>query len=286
MKALFTIALFAFLPVFASAQYNMRPSAYYQDMLFYNPASIPSMEEENQRLLLYSRTKFVTDNEGIWDKSPTFYVDYLRYDDEKKSYFSIAFMNDNYSFFSRNTLYGGYGKKIALGSKSSITFGGRLALHSDVINWSDFKLPHNESGKSFRLSPDVDLGAQFQWKEYKLGASLKNAIGLAQKLDGEEIITTQRAIVINTSYDFYIKDKIIIAPYVLLYKEFGTVVDAGLFVNFYKRVNVSYLIRINELRSSFTLEGRIYKGLSVGACYDKSSLIPDNNLDIFVRCFF
>jgi hypothetical protein len=71
-----------------------------------------------------------------------------------------------------------------------------------------------------------------------------------------------------------------------LYKEYKTEIDAGLFMNFCKRVNVSYLIRINELRSTFTIETRILKGLSIGACYDKSPLKPDNNLDAFARYFF
>jgi hypothetical protein len=286
MKTLFTIAFCIILPVLTMAQYNMRPSAYYQDMLFYNPASIPEMGEASQRILLYSRSKIIPENEGIWEKGPTFYADYLSINEKKKSYFTVGYMNDNYSFFNRNSLYGGYGKYIELGTNSTLTFGGRLALHSDIVNWSNYQLPHSETGRSLRLSPDMDLGAQFQWNAFKLGASFKNTIGVTQMLDDEGIITTQRAFVINTSYDFTINDRLIVAPYVLLYTELKTEIDAGLFLSFDRIVNFSYLIRVNELRSIFTLEGRLFRDLSIGAAYDQSPLLPSNNLDIFVRSFF
>ncbi|WP_114748145.1 type IX secretion system membrane protein PorP/SprF [Pleomorphovibrio marinus] len=286
MKRLLLFAFCTLLPIFTMAQYNMRPSAYQQDMLFYNPASLPEMGEESQRLLLYSRSKIVPENEGIWEKSPTFYADYLSINEDKNSYFTVGYMNDNYSFFSRNSLYGGYGKIISLGTNSNLTLGGRLALHSDIVNWSDYQLPHNETGRSFRLSPDMDLGAQFQWKAFKLGASYRNTIGVTQELDDEGFITTQRAFVVNTSYDFAINDRLIVAPYVLLYTELKTEIDAGVFLSYDKKVNFSYLLRINELRSIFTLEGRIYRGLSIGAAYDQSPLLPSNNLDFFVRYFF
>ncbi|TVP43612.1 MAG: type IX secretion system membrane protein PorP/SprF [Mongoliibacter sp.] len=286
MKRLLILAFFTILPSLTMAQYNMRPSAYFQDMLFYNPASTPEMGEASQRLLLYSRTKIIPENEGIWEKSPTFYADYLSMNEDKSSYFTVGYMNDNYSYFSRNSLYGGYGKILKLGNNSSLTFGGRLALHSDIINWSNYQIPNEETGNSLRLSPDFDLGAQFQWKAFKIGASLRNTIGLSQKLDEEDIITTQRAFVINTSYEFTINERLIVAPYVLLYTELKTEIDAGVFLSFDRNVNFSYLIRVNELRSIFTLEGRLYRGLSIGVAYDQSPLLPSNNLDIFVRYFF
>ncbi|MCC5938095.1 MAG: type IX secretion system membrane protein PorP/SprF [Lunatimonas sp.] len=286
MKKLLILLFCTFLSSYSIAQYNMRPSAYYQDMLYFNPASLPSFGEANQRILLYSRTKIVPENEGVWDKSPTFYGDYLRMNDDQKSYFTVGYMNDGYSFFNRNSFYGGYGRVFDMGSKSSLTLGGRLALHSDIINWSEYQLPNNETGRSIRLAPDVDFGAQFQWRAFRLGASFKNAVGVVQKLDGEGIITTQRAFVINTSYEFTVREKFIVAPYVLLYSELKTELDVGFFMSFERKVNFSYLMRVNELRSVFTLEGPVYRGISIGAAYDQSPLLPSNNLDIFVRSFF
>ncbi|PRY88016.1 type IX secretion system membrane protein PorP/SprF [Mongoliibacter ruber] len=285
MKKLLILSFFAIIPALSMAQYNMRPSAYFQDMLLYNPASLPEMGDDSQRLLLYSRTKFIPENEGIWEKSPTFYADYLSMNDTKNSYFTIGYMNDKYSFFSRNSLHGGYGRIIKLGENSNLTLGGRFTLHSDLINWSNYQLPNNETGRSFRLSPDIDVGAQFQLKAFKLGASVRNTIGISQEIDEEGIITTQRAFVVNTSYDFTINEKFVVAPYVLLYTELKTEIDAGLFLSFERKVNFSYLLRVNELRSILTLEGRLYRGLSIGAAYDQSPLLPSNNLDIFFRYF-
>ncbi len=147
-------------------------------------------------------------------------------------------------------------------------------------------LPHNETGGSLRLSPDIDFGTQFQWKGFKLGASLKNLIGLSQKHKEKSVIRTQRVVVLNTSYEFLIAERITIAPYFLLFQELKTDLDAGLFLSFDNKINASYLIRITELRSVLTLESRVFEGFSLGASYDTSPLFPDNNFDIFVRRFF
>jgi hypothetical protein len=57
-------------------------------------------------------------------------------------------------------------------------------------------------------------------------------------------------------------------------------------MSFDKKLNASYLLRVNELRSIFTLESKVYQGLSLGVAYDTSPLFPDNNLDVFVRFFY
>lgn len=286
MRKLFILSIIGLFPFVLTAQFNFRPSAYHQDMSFYNPSSLPGMNEHKHRILLYNRLKIVENNNDIWNKPPTTYVDYLNYNEEKKHGFSVSYMNDNYSFFSRNSLYAGFAKVLKLGEKTSFSFGGRLVLHTDIVNWSKYKLPHNESGRAFKLSPDADIGTQFQWRGFKLGASVKNLIGLPQKLDGQSIIKTQHAFIFNTSYDINIKDKVVIAPYALLSYEMKSEIDVGLYLNVLKTISASYFIRINELRSTFMLEARLYKGFSMGACYDMSPIKPDNNLDIFIRYYF
>lgn len=280
---LFTVAS---LPFAVFSQYNFRPGAYHQDLSFYNPAALPETGGNTHRALLYTRMKRIENDPGIWNKSPTVFADYLNYNDTRKHGFSISFINDTYSFFSRNTLYGGFTKLMQLGENTSLSLGGKLVLHTDIISWKRYQLPHNESGTSTRFSPDVDLGVQFRWKGFKLGASAKNIVGMNQKLEGLSIIRTKRAFVLHTSYDFNIKDKVILSPYLMVYHEMKAEFDAGLYLNVLKRVSASYFFRINELRSNFMLELRLFRGLSVGACYDMSPLKPDNNLDVFVRYFF
>lgn len=286
MKATYLFVLALLLPIISLAQYNLRPNAFHQDMLFYNPASRPDMADNDQRLILYSQTKVIPENDPIWDKGTSFFANYLKTNEETNIFFQVGYVHDSYSFFSRNTLYAGVGKEFSLGEHSSITFAGNAVLHSDLISWSDFQLPTTEDGNSLRISPDIDFGAQYQWKGFKLGASVRNIISLSQELDDAEIIRSQRAVVMHTSYDFTIMKHITLAPYFMLHTEMNTEIDAGLFLSLFDRVNASYLLRINELRSIFMLEVRAYKGLSLGGTYDTSPLFPDNHIDIFARYFF
>ncbi len=286
MKKIYLNLLFCLLPVLAFSQNNLRPGAYYQDMLFYNPASLPLMGEQGNRLLVNSRSKLVNENQPVWENNFALFANYLKFNEEDNTFFQIGYVYDPYSFFSRNTLNFGYGKRFELGDHSSITFGGNVNLHSDFINWSNLQLPNNESGRSMRLSPDLGLGTQFQWKKLRLGASLNNMIGISQNLEDEELIKTQSVVVINASYDFKIRENITLAPYLLFYQELRSEIDIGLFMSFNDKFNASYLFRVFELRSIFTLESKVLEGLSIGAAYDTSPLFPDNNLDIFVRYFY
>lgn len=285
MKKLYFLLTAFLLPFFGFCQNQIRPSAYYQDMLFYNPAALPEMEEFESRFLLNARNRFIDEN-AVFEGRTSLIGNFLTVNKEKSSYLQAGFMTNQYSFFNRNSLYFGAGKSYKLGDHSSITFGGNVTMHTDLINWSNFQLPHSETGNSFRLSPDLDFGTQFQWKNLKLGGALKNIIGLSQNLEGSEIINTKRVVVFNTSYDFHIGQKFILAPYVLFYQEVRNELDVGLFLNYDRMINVSYLIRVNELRSIFTFESRVIQGFSIGASYDTSPLLPDNSLDIFVRYFY
>lgn len=286
MKSVYILLFIGLIPAFGFSQNHIRPSAYFQDMLLYNPAALPIMNGENNRLILNARTKIIPENQPIWNNNFSLFANYLKVNDNNNSYFHIGYIHDKYSFFNRNSIYVGYGKRISLGENSSITFGGNYTFHTDLVSWSNFMLPHDQTGRSFRLSPDLDLGTQFQWKGLKIGASVKNLVGISQKIEEETVIKTQRVVVINTSYEFIIGERITIAPYFLLFQELKTDLDAGLFLSFDNKINASYLMRITELRSILTLESQVFEGFSIGASYDTSPLFPDNNFDIFVRRFF
>lgn len=285
MKNLYILIFAVLLPIYGQAQNQSRPSAYYQDMLFYNPAALPDMEEFSNRFLLNTRSKIIEEN-PVFEGRTSIIGNFLTVNEENSRFFQAGFMIDRYSFFNRNSIYVGIGQSFSLGEHSSITFAGNVTMHTDLINWSNFSLPHNETGNSFRLSPDLDVGTQFRWKNLKLGGSIKNIIGISQNLEGSDIINTKRVVVLNTSYDFHIGQKVTLAPYVLFYQETRNELDAGLFFSYAKMLNASYLLRVNELRSIFTVESRIINGFSLGVSYDTSPLLPDNNLDIFVRYFY
>ncbi len=269
-------------------QSTLRPNMYYQDMNYYNIAALPLKDSLKYSYSIYAKHKFVENENYIWNKPTTFFLNHIGAIKNKPAFYNVAYISDRYSFYSRNTIYTGYLHKFKFGKNknSTLSVGGRLVLNFDVIDWDKFTLPSGESGKSLKPNADLDLGALYRFKRFTLGFSSKNVIGTSVKLDGEKLLINQREYYINASYLFRIKNNYEIAPYILVRKELNTEFDIGLHLSLFKRVDLSYQLRLLKLCHIFSIQGHITRSLSVGAAFDYSPLLPDNNLDIFVRYTF
>lgn len=97
------------------------------------------------------------------------------------------------------------------------------------------------------------------------------------------MLRNYREINISLSYRQNIGRQFAITPFVLLANERSTLMDAGLCFTLFNRINASYALRVNELKSVIVLDANVYKGWSIGMAYDRSSLVSDNNFDFVVR---
>jgi len=88
---------------------------------------------------------------------------------------------------------------------------------------------------------------------------------------------------VNLGYRQNIGSWFAVTPFVLLAHERSTLIDAGLCFTLLNRINASYALRVNELKSVIVLDANVYKGWSIGIAYDRSSLVSDNNFDFVVR---
>lgn len=288
MRKAFLILLTFMAFSFSYGQSSLRPNIYFQDMNYYNTAAIPLKDDQKLNFSLYTKYRFVENEKHLWNKPPVFSLNHIRSLKNKASFYNIGILSDQYSFYSRNTVYAGYTHKFELGKNKNhtISLGGRLAFNLDLIDWDKFQLSYSESGKSLKPNADMDLGAFYQFKNFSFGIATKNMIGTSVKLDGEKLLMNQREFYVNTSYQFHIKDKFEITPFLLYRKEIMSELDIGLHLGFFKRVHTTYQLRLIQLRHIFTLQGQISQSLSIGLAFDYSNLLSDKNFDAVIRYTF
>jgi len=265
-----------------NAQNSIRPNIYLQDMQYYNPAVVAIDSNHRLQTAVYGKHKWVDNEDGIWKKPMNIWVSHAGRIGHGNSFYTVSYVNDRYSFFNRNALYLGYVRQIKKGA-SIFSYGGRIVANIDVVNWSRFELPHNKTGKTGYFNPDLDLGAAYQYKRLTIGAGLKNLVSTGTKDAGATLLRNHREINISLSYRQNIGRQFAITPFVLLANERSTLMDAGLCFTLFNRINASYALRVNELKSVIVLDANVYKGWSIGMAYDRSSLVSDNNFDFVVR---
>lgn len=268
-------------------QNTLRPNIYFQNMNYYNAAAGSGDTSAKRNFAFYAKDKFVSsDNDQIWDKPVNIYLNHIFSPDQKNT-FNISYIYDGYSFYSRNTLYTGYARTLRWGKSQKLSIGGRVIFNFDRINWDQLGQIENKPSSGLHITPDFDLGAQYQWAGLTLGVSTKNILANSVKVDGEELIRNWQEQYINASYTFGLfQQDLRISPYVLYFRERNTELDAGLNLMLFKMVDVSYALRILELRNIYTLRLTLPKRLQVGAAVDHSSIYSDTNVDVLIGYSF
>lgn len=278
-----TFFFFTFAAMHSSAQNTIRPNMYYHDMNFYNPASGSDDTAQKRLLSVYYKFKLNEEqNDVVWSKPANIFLNHIG-TIGKKSFYSVSYIYDKYSFYTRNTLYAGYGKQYKVPGNAAVSVGGRAVLNFNKIKEEKIGFTGAQNIPGSKATFDIDLGVQYQGKHLTLGLSGKNLLGSSVKVEDKELIRDWREIYINASYSIgLINRNIQIAPFVLFVSERDIEMDAGVNLTLFKRVDVSYALRIFELRSVASAKYKISKNIQVGIAFDKSSAFTDNNLD---ACF-
>jgi len=269
-----------------SAQNSIRPNLYFQDMNFYNPAHISMDSSQNYCFSLLGSYKFIKNEEAIWKKPMSVYLNHIGRIKHNNLYYSVSYLNDSYSFFNRNGLNLGITYQLKWGKSSVLSFGGRAVFNFDAVNWDKLRLPVNKSGKALLFNPDLDFGIEYKVKGFTVGLGAQNLIGYGAKTDNEKLIENKRALSLNASYLFDIGQHFKIAPLAMLYWDRKIIYDLGVHLSIYEYAKISYVIRINELRNIFTADIRIIPNLYLGAAFDFSLILPDKNLGVVLKYGF
>lgn len=265
------------------AQNTLRPNIYFQNMHYYNTAS--GIEDTAFRASFggYAKYKYVhSDNDEVWVKPVNLYFNHI-YNLDSKNSINASYLYDGYSFYNRNIIYLGYTRMFRWGKSSRLNLGARTVINFNAINWDKLgQISDHPTGK-LRVNADLDFGFQYQVKGLTFGLSAKNLFASSVKADGLELIKDQREIYGNLSYNFKLfRQKAELAPFFLFYKERNFNLDAGLNLGLFQKVDISYAIRILELRNIFVLRGNIGKHFQAGASFDYSIIFSDYNMDLLV----
>ncbi|ODS84239.1 MAG: hypothetical protein ABS46_04370 [Cytophagaceae bacterium SCN 52-12] len=267
------------------AQHYLSPSLYNRDMNYFNPASLPIDSTSDHYVSVLGKRKFVANDKEIWDKPVTLLANFISRTSSPKGLFSVAYLNDRYSYFSRNGIYGGYIREIPLG-RAGLSLSARGVLNVDRIRWGDLTFPVSEEGTSVRFTPDLDFGAEFGVGGFSLGAAVHNILEGKVTIREADAIRNIRAFVFHSAYRFGLGRQVKVSPYILVRLKRNILLDAGLSASLFNRVSLSYTLRVNELRGIYAIEARIMKKLFIGVALDRSPLYPDHNGDLLLRYQF
>lgn len=272
--------------IILSAQNNIRPTIYFEDLNFYNPSNIPIDSAQKYYFSLQTNYKFVKNDDLIWNKPPSVMMNHIGKIKQTNLYYFVGYLNDDYSFFNRNSVSGGVAYRLKLGTYSYMNFGGKVVVNFDVVNGNKLQLPVSLSGTTLKVNPDLDLGVEFGWKGLQVGLASKNLIGFRTKVEGEVLIANKRLTSLTASYLFHLGKNFKIAPLAMLYYDGKMIYDVGAYFCIYDYARISHVLRINEIRSIFSADVRIVKNLYLGAAFDFSPILPDKNLCVVVRYGF
>lgn len=278
-----SLIIFCFCAFAAYGQDVFRPSMYFRNMNYYNVAAGPADTTADRQASLYGKYKLIEND--VWQKPANIFASYLGNCNRLPGFYSAGYLYDGYSFYDRHSIYAGYTYEWKLAGTNKLSAGVRGIFNFDRVQWDKLSQV-DKSGSDTYFTPDLDVGVQYQVKGFTLGFSSKNLASNAKRIDGEVLLKNQREWYSNISYAFNIRQKFTIAPYMLLYRERKSGLEAGLYFSLYDRVSVSYQLRIKELRNFYSLRIKVYKGLSLGVAMDHSSVYKDKNIDAVISYSF
>lgn len=282
MKIVYLFIAGLLLALTVKAQNTIRPNIYLQDMHYYNPASVRLDSNHHSQSAVYGKYKSVENEMDIWNKPAQIWLNHAGRIGQGHSFYTVSYVNDRYSFFNRNALYLGHVREIRKGA-SRFTYGGRIVANIDAVHWDRLVLPHTGNGKTLHFNPDLDLGVTYQHRRFNAGLGMKNLIETHTKADDAILLKNHREMNLNLSYRMNIGRPLAVTPFVLLAHERNTLIDAGISFTLFNRIDASYALRVNELKSVIVLDAQVYKGWSLGLAYDRSSLVSDHNFDLVLR---
>jgi hypothetical protein len=270
-------AVALFFVVQLNAQSTLRPSLYFPNFHYYNPAVGLTGGEYRHDVSAYYKSKFTDNDEAVWNKPANVWLNYVGQLNERSG-FSAAYIYDAYSFYTQNQVYAGYYRDLLENPEKSLTVGGRAVLNFDRVNWEEAPQAGRTGTETF-FRPDLDLGVQYTGKRFGAGISTKNLLNSTVEIDGEALIENQREWYANASFRFNVGN-FNITPFVLGAWERDVEVDAGLSLDMNRRVQFAYILRTFEIRHIFTLQADVFKGVYLGAGADFSQVFDDVNLDL------
>jgi type IX secretion system PorP/SprF family membrane protein len=265
------------------AQNTFRPNLYYNQLNFYNPAA-GWADSSRGNASVYLQHKW--EKSDVFEKPVNIFANYLSGSKNFKHRYSVGYLYDGYSFYTRNLIYLGYAYTIDMPGTGVLTVGARTALFFDYINGNKISQSMEDDISGAHFTPDLDLGLYYTLKRMRVSFSAKNIVANKVSLDGFPIITNHREMNFLIGGDVSLIRNISVSPFTMVRYERSFRFDGGLSLKYKEWVELTYIMRVMEARNILMLQTGITNKISLGVSADFSLVSSDINTDIQVRYKF
>lgn len=257
----------------AMSQNLLVQDMHFQNMNFINPSVGIADTAMNHDVQLYGAHRVVPGND--YSKNPTVLAQYIGNVDKIKGRLMAGYVYDQYSYFTNNTFQIGYATTLKKGNHHfDLGIRSLMTLIYEKVDWVT-----NEGEikkRSATGNTDLDLGVQYRIKGWSVGVSAKNLFNNTLINNGYEIFSNERVFYMNASYEHTFGEKFKLAAFALPHYTTSFQIDFGVNAKFWNRLDVSYMLRMKELRHIARVSGMItkhlYAGISVGAGHVNSDI--------------
>jgi len=281
------IAIFICCCIKLGGQDIMKPGIYGNSLNIHNPASEPDYGESYNNIDLYGKYKFI--NSTTWHKDMNVLLSYIGRSNGLNGFYMASYSYDNYSYFNRHILSGGYGMGWSFSENSSISVGVRGIFNFDNIKWKElYNSAEDARNQNIYMTPDIDIGVEYRFKNTRLGFSVRNLAGAKRRFhDDGFMLINRRQFFFDVAQRFAISEKIDIESHLSTYIERNITADIGLTLTYRKKYNFLYNLKLLELRhiAGFLIDD-IVNGVNFGIVYDISHLHADHNIDFVIGIKF
>lgn len=236
---------------------------------YYNPAT----RFLNDGIYLQGQGMYTLNMPALSGKEPLDLDFNLMVARENYSVFA-AVTTAEYSYFTSQCLSAGYNHIFRFGSDHTLRIGARAVLGVNSMDFSHlpYAIPELSMKARILLSPDMDLGIEYGYKFFHIGASVKNVLAYEAKFKGVTYVSWPRSYMLHLRFDSYLAgDNVHLEPYVVLGINQNIMFIAGMDMTFWKNYRISYSFRGPDLHHNINASVNICDRVILNAGYSVST---------------
>lgn len=263
----------------AAAQTAWRTNLYLDQLALVQPAAFPEGDSLRQDLALLARARFI-DN-PLADRSVRL-VAAWQGRAGARGFVQAGLGRETASFYARHGLSLGYGRRFAFGEGHGLEVAARAVAYLDDLRLDEVSHVADTEASGLALTPDLDLGLRYAWRGLRASVSMRHAAASRLERDGEALITNRRETHVLLGWTFDASTRWRLMPYGYAIAERDLDLDLGFRAGLADRLDLTYALRLTELRHVGMLGVQLGNGARVALAVDRSHLYGDVNGDLLL----
>lgn len=265
MKKIISIAILCAVCISASALSYQARNDYNYYRNYYNPAA----RFVDNGIYVHGYGMYTLGMPRLSGKEPMdLQADLMVARDNWSAFASIS--HDEYSYFCGVCLSAGYNHIFRFGDKHTLRIGGRGVLGLNSVDFSHlpYDMPVEDDRSRLLPSPDLDLGIEYSYKFFHIGAAVKNVLAFESKYKGVTYASWPRSYSLQMRFDANIaKDKVLLEPFMVLGLNQNILMIFGADLTLWKNYRIGYSFRAPDLHSNFYASVNIASRVALNAGY-------------------